>query len=52
MSMIKTYSDFTHTKWAEVWDINIIEFFQTVAFAREYERRKAAEIKKMYNKNK
>ena len=25
MCLIKDYSDFTNTKWSEVWDINIIE---------------------------
>lgn len=52
MSMIKTYSDFCNTKWAEVWEINIIEFFQTIAFCREYERRKSKEIEKLYKKHK
>ena len=51
MCLIKNYSDFTNTEWQKVWDVNIIEFFQTVSFAREYERRKADEIRKLYNKH-
>lgn len=45
MCLIHDYSDFTNTKWSEVWDINIIEFFQTIAFIKEYKRREAQQIK-------
>lgn len=45
MSQIKAYSDFTNTKWSEVWDINIIEFFQTLAFIKEYKKREQQQIK-------
>ena len=50
MCMIKNYVDFTNTEWSKVWDVNIIEFFYTCSFAKEYERRRSEEIKKMYNK--
>lgn len=49
MCLIHDYSDFTNTKWAEVWDINIIEFFQTIAFIKEYKRREAQQAKE-YNR--
>ena len=46
MSQMKAYSDFTNTKWSEVWDINIIEFFQMIAFIKEYKRKEQEMIKK------
>lgn len=46
MSQMKTYSDFTNTKWGEVWDVNIIEFFQMIAFIKEYKRKEQEQIRK------
>lgn len=50
MNMIKSYSDFCNTKWAEVWDVNIVEFFSTIAFIRQYRKAEADEIKRMMKK--
>lgn len=47
MSLIHEYSDFTHIDWDRVWDKNIIEFFNTIAFMREHRRREELAIKRM-----
>lgn len=50
LSLIKTYADFTHNRFEDVWDKNIIEFFNMIAFIKEYKRREAEEVKKMQRK--
>ena len=52
MSLIHDYSDFTKTKWSEVWEVNIIEFFQMLAFIKEYKRREQEAIKKYQREHK
>ena len=47
---MKTYADFTHNRFEDVWDKNIIEFFNMIAFIKEYKRREAEEMKKMQRK--
>lgn len=51
MDLIHTFSEFTLTPWDTVWDKNIIEFFNIIAFIREYKRREAEQIKKMQKQN-
>ena len=51
MDLIHTFSEFTLTPWDAVWDKNIIEFFNIIAFIREYKRREAEQIKKMQKQN-
>ena len=46
MSMMKDYSDFCNCKYSEVWEVNIVEFFQMLAFIKEYKRREAEQLKK------
>lgn len=46
MSQMKAYSDFTNTEWNKVWDVNIIEFFQMLAFIKEYKRKEQEAIRK------
>lgn len=48
--MMKSYSDFCNTEWTKVWDVNIVEFFSTVAFIGEYKKRESEYIKKLYRK--
>ena len=52
MSHMKTYSDFCNIKWSEVWDINIIEFFQTLAFIKAYNKKQQERIKEYQRKHK
>lgn len=51
MDLIHTFSEFTLTPWDSVWDKNIIEFFNIIAFIREYKRREAEQIKRMQKQN-
>lgn len=51
MDLIHTFSEFTLTPWDAVWDKNIIEFFNIIAFIREYKRREAEQIKRMQKQN-
>ena len=51
MDLIHTFSSFTLTPWDAVWDKNIIEFFNIIAFIREYKRREAEQIKRMQKQN-
>lgn len=39
MSLVHLYSDFTHIDWDRVWDKSIVEFFNTIAFIKEYRKR-------------
>lgn len=41
MSLIHLYSDFTRIDWDRVWDKGIVEFFNTLAFIKEYRKREA-----------
>lgn len=47
LSLIHYYSDFTHIDWDRVWNKNIVEFFNTVAFIKEFKRREEEAIKKL-----
>lgn len=51
MDLIHTFSQFTLTPWDKVWDKNIIEFFNIIAFIREYKRREEEQIKKRQKQN-
>ena len=51
MDLIHTFSQFTLTPWDAVWDKNIIEFFNIIAFIREYKRREEEQIKKRQKQN-
>ena len=51
MDLIHTFSEFTLTPWDSVWNKNIIEFFNIIAFIREYKRREAEQIKRMQKQN-
>lgn len=51
MDLIHTFSQFTLTPWDDVWNKNIIEFFNIIAFIREYKRREAEQIKRMQKQN-
>lgn len=50
MSLMKEYYDFTGVIFTDVWNINIIEFFQTIAFIKEYKKREEEKMKQ-YMKN-
>ena len=46
MSLIYQFSSFTGIDWDRVWDKNIVEFFNIIAFIKEYKRREEEAIKK------
>lgn len=46
LNLIKTYSDFTNNRFEDIWDKNVIEFFNMIAFIKEYKRREVEEMKK------
>ena len=50
MCLMKDYCDFTLTKFNDIWNINIVEFFQFVAFIKEHKRRETEEMKKYMRK--
>ena len=52
LSLIKEYSDFTHIDFDRVWDKNICEFFNIIAFIKEYKKREKQAIEKLMRKNK
>ncbi len=49
MSLIYQFSSFTGIDWDRVWDKNIVEFFNIIAFIKEYKRREEEAIKKKRN---
>ena len=51
LSLIKEYSDFTHIDFDRVWNKNICEFFNILAFIKEYKKREKEAIEKMMRKN-
>ena len=50
LSLIKTYADFTNNTFDIIWDKSIVEFFNMIAFIKEYKRREADEIKRLQKK--
>lgn len=50
LSLMKTYADFTNNRFEDIWDKNVIEFFNMIAFIKEYKRREQEEIKKLQRK--
>ena len=50
LSLIHSYSEFTLIDWDRVWDKSIVEFFNTLAFIREYKKREAEAAKKAMKK--
>lgn len=45
MSLIHLFSDFTHIDWDRVWDKNIVEVLNIIAFIREFNKRTQETIK-------
>lgn len=46
MSNMKEYSDFTLTPFNKVWETNIVEFFQMLAFIKEHRKREQDAIRR------
>lgn len=44
--MVKEFSDLTHEKWGDVWEIDVPTFFNIISFGREYNRREAEAVKR------
>lgn len=51
LSLIKCYADFTNNTFDVVWDKSIVEFFNMLAFIKEYKRREAEDLKRASKKN-
>ena len=51
LTLIKEYSDFTHIDFDRVWNKNICEFFNILAFIKEYKKRENEAMKKLMKGN-
>lgn len=52
LAILKEVSDLTHLDYKQCWDLGIIEFFNYLTFAREYQRRQYEAQKQMMAKYK